>query len=132
MNEEKEAIELKPCPFCGSKAAIYHLRKQNMYVVSCCADDSCFHGTDGVSEDWCPMDLETPEFATETEAIEVWNKRASLSPDNKQLTGELTDGNSAKLRNLTKIVGVEYLIGPMGIEILLEMADQYDRLQAEL
>ncbi len=70
-----EKLEL--CPFCGSEAAVYVV-KRNSYVgykVSCKADDSNFHGTSGVIDDWCPMELETPECSTEAEAIEIWNRR---------------------------------------------------------
>ncbi len=71
--------ELKPCPFCGSDAAIYHLHKQEAYVVSCKADDASFICTQGVADDWCPMELETPECATEKEAIDIWNTRPTES-----------------------------------------------------
>jgi len=74
--------ELKACPFCGSRAELYTIRNDDdaptMYRVSCCANDSCYHGTEGVIDDWCPADCETTEFPTEAEAIAAWNTRPDV------------------------------------------------------
>lgn len=72
--------EIKNCPFCGSRAEIYIVNKDDdekrtMYNVSCLATDSSYHGADGVIDDWCPMECESPECPTEEQAIEIWNER---------------------------------------------------------
>lgn len=76
MDEPK----LLNCPFCGSRAGVYIVKTRNkvvQYKVCCLADDSNYHGIEGVIDDWCPMELETPECDTEADAIELWNTRVA-------------------------------------------------------
>lgn len=55
--------QLKPCPFCGKKAAVVKFAVQGYFVAGCSNAVGC-----GVN----PMTLprETPE-----EAMEIWNSR---------------------------------------------------------
>ena len=72
-------IELLHCPFCGSKAEFLTYageeNRKHKYKVGCMADNSDHHGEDGVSEDWCPMELETDWQLTREVAAEIWNTR---------------------------------------------------------
>lgn len=61
-----ETIELKPCPFCGSKAELYHDQSSDYpcnwtYAVQCTDRDNCW--------------IQGGNFKTEQEAIAAWNKR---------------------------------------------------------
>ena len=59
--------ELKPCPFCGKKAIITKLvmgDKEEYFGVACSG--------------WsCPTSSIIPNYTTEDEAIEAWNRRAT-------------------------------------------------------
>lgn len=56
--------ELKPCPFCGSKAEIEHKRKLMTWIVQC-------------SNYSCPASyMIGNDFETEEQAVEMWNRRA--------------------------------------------------------
>lgn len=81
--------ELKPCPFCGSKAEfIVYVGEENRkdtHKVACMADNSDHHGKEGVSEDWCPMEMQTDWCLTKEDAAGIWNHR---QPD-KELVNSL-------------------------------------------
>ena len=77
--------ELKKCPFCGSDAEIYKSTKG--FQVACKATDANYHGIDGVLDDWCPMDLQTPHCQKEETVIAYWNER--VTP---------TEGKSKKIK----------------------------------
>lgn len=61
--------ELKPCPFCGSRAATYQYSKDAYYKkgapdyfrISCSAD--------------CDVMPDTPDCRDKEKAIEIWNRR---------------------------------------------------------
>ena len=57
------AKQLKPCPFCGGKAAVGKFAVQGYFVAGCSNSVRC-----GVSPITFPR--ETPE-----EAMEIWNNR---------------------------------------------------------
>lgn len=60
-------IELKPCPFCGNLAHIYHTVYPSGYTAyKVC----CIHETDCYLNNGIPADFETEE-----EAAEAWNRR---------------------------------------------------------
>lgn len=57
---------LKPCPFCGRKAHLVTMELldgSEMYSVDC-------------DNDGCAVSPYTPLCNTETEAVEVWNRRS--------------------------------------------------------
>ena len=57
-------MELKPCPFCGSKAEIECKRYINTWIVQC-------------SNQSCPASyMIGMDYDTEAEAIDVWNRRS--------------------------------------------------------
>ena len=56
--------ELKPCPFCGSKASLHEKPAKQAWIVEC---------TNGT----CPASYMIGwDYETEKEAIEAWNRRA--------------------------------------------------------
>ena len=61
--------ELKPCPFCGSKAKIYQLFNWNFYVA--CTNHEC----------GCTLDCCGYAYGTEEEAAEAWNRRTADGTD---------------------------------------------------
>jgi hypothetical protein len=71
-----DKTELKACLLCKSKAGIYIHTKGGLFRVCCYATDASYHGTDGVSEDWCPStDDVAVWYESEAEAITAWNQR---------------------------------------------------------
>lgn len=59
-------IELKPCPFCGAKAYAVHrawVVAEHWEIQTGCAEGCINYGME-------------PEFSTEEEAAERWNRRA--------------------------------------------------------
>lgn len=62
-----EKVELKPCPFCGGDATLYHYRhdrtayQTHKYTVEC--------PTCGAS---------VPFYNTEEKALEIWNRRTKI------------------------------------------------------
>jgi Lar family restriction alleviation protein len=56
-----ETVQLKPCPFCGSEAAIRNLHGEGVRFGVCCT--KCFGEIDAV-------------FRTREHAAEAWNRRA--------------------------------------------------------
>lgn len=79
---ENQSIELKPCPFGGGKAKLWHRRRQQTkYAVGCMKDD-CYA--------WVPADVRlsalhnyAPCFRYLTDAVNSWNIRAMC--DNRKL-----------------------------------------------
>jgi len=61
--------ELKPCPFCGGKAALEQLLENKDDYMASCDNDECLVT--------CVM---THCDSTRKEAIEAWNRRAEQSP----------------------------------------------------
>ena len=57
-------IELKPCPFCGSRAIVS--TKYRLYRVEC---------LNRWGDDACPMNMRTHHTPTPEEAVKLWNKR---------------------------------------------------------
>ena len=58
--------ELKPCPFCGKKAIFIKLEY---------GDGDAYYGF--TCEHWrCPVCRVLPNYGSEEEAIEAWNRRA--------------------------------------------------------
>jgi len=58
---------LKPCPFCGQSAHLVTVEQPDgseTYSVDC-------------DNDGCVVSPYTPLYDTETEAVEVWNRRAN-------------------------------------------------------
>lgn len=55
--------ELKPCPFCGSRAEINHKEKLDAWIVEC-TNQRCFAS---YMIGWW--------YDTEQEAVEMWNRR---------------------------------------------------------
>ena len=63
--------KLKPCPFCGGKAELYHDTKHgslSVYSHVVCTNRKC-----GVSGAWI---IESTRYASDDRAIEAWNRRA--------------------------------------------------------
>ena len=83
--------ELKPCPFCGSKATIWtHNDINNKFLtIGCSANDSSCHGEEGVIDDWCPMNCESS--ITKELAVEAWNTRADHTESLKTELKEVAD-----------------------------------------
>ena len=58
--------DMKPCPFCGSEATIEHKNVLETWIVEC-------------SNTNCPASyMIGNDYDTEEEAIEAWNRRATL------------------------------------------------------
>lgn len=66
----KEALELKPCPFCGKSATMEQDESNYRWSVGCNAAD----------ETACMGYQSFTTFARRSEAVKAWNTRATLSP----------------------------------------------------
>ena len=65
-NKMMHKEELKPCPFCGAKGEIEHIKALSAWIVQC-------------SNQFCPASyMIGANFETEAEAIEAWNRRADV------------------------------------------------------
>lgn len=76
--------KLKPCPFCGGEASIYHLSVGKHSYVKC---RGCSEGS--------------PIKPTEEQAITAWNRRAAITPPVR--TGRwiwIADGNGRLYENM--------------------------------
>lgn len=62
----KKRIELKPCPFCGSKVEmmIAPLKHTNMFICRKCGADVCFFGAE-----------------YDPKSTQAWNRRAENAAD---------------------------------------------------
>ena len=65
MRDQNLVNELRPCPFCGGRAAIVHKKEP---VGECwkvyCMNEDC----------WC--EASTPAYNRRETAVEAWNRRA--------------------------------------------------------
>lgn len=59
--------ELKPCPFCGGEAGLFHIKGVG--------NDLCGYMV-GCTEDDCAVRPSVQSELGETAVIEVWNRRA--------------------------------------------------------
>ena len=75
--------KLKLCPFCGSEAELY-AHTLGTFSIACKATDCNYHGDEGVIDDWCSMECETPQCSTVDEAREIWNTRALPPTEGKE------------------------------------------------
>lgn len=94
--------EHKLCPWCGSIGKAYINRATNRWSISCAADDSDYHGAEGVADDWCPAELKTPWCVTEEEAWHLWDNRVAV--DVPELRG-VHSGYKKELAEVEQLLG---------------------------
>jgi hypothetical protein len=75
IKSENESVELKPCPFCGGEAKLWHRRRQETKYTIGCMNSDCFV--------WIPTDVYLSElhnyapcFRYLSDAVNSWNTRA--------------------------------------------------------
>ena len=75
MSDAGREIELKPCPFCGGKAAIQPNVEDSEggYFVVCLGED-CFC----VLGEHYYREVDNHDFDEKEDAAEAWNKRVAL------------------------------------------------------
>jgi hypothetical protein len=74
IKSENESLELKPCPFCGGEAKLWHRRRQETKYTIGCLNSDCFV--------WIPADVHlsklhnyAPCFRYLADAVNSWNTR---------------------------------------------------------
>lgn len=85
MSKNQEAIELKPCPFCGKKAFVKSSHSK-VWWIECCQCQGSSH--------W---------YIDEESVIKAWNKRALFKSARSEPTGEVGDIRKI-LDEITKVL----------------------------